>query len=479
VKKKDINVIWFKKDLRLKDNKSFELVLKNNLPILFIYIFEPSVIKSPDSDSRHIQFIYQSLLDLEKQMQKYSLRLEILSGEAEDIFNKLFLIYNLKNVYSYQEIGNNITFNRDKDIRQLFSSNRVNWIEHKTNGIIRGIKSRKNWKNKWLKEMNSEIVYVDFNQINKEKLFLPGGISSFILKNKLNPNFQPGGETNAWKYLNSFYNKRYKGYTKNISKPRESRISCSRLSPYLTYGNLSSKQVFQQFSKSTYHNRDIKSFLSRLQWRCHFIQKFDDQPNIEFFNINNAYDGVRSDINQEFINCWKKGETGIPIVDACMRSLNETGYLNFRMRAMIVSFASFNLWQDWRNFSHHLSKKFLDYEPGIHYSQIQMQSGVTGINTIRIYNPIKNSKELDPLGLYIKKWVPELRNIPVEYIHEPWKMTEIEQKMYDFVIDINYPKPIVDIENTRKFASDVIWKIKKGKKSIQLGKIILKKHINS
>ena len=108
-----------------------------------------------------------------------------------------------------------------------------------------------------------------------------------------------------------------------------------------------------------------------------------------------------------------------------------------------------------------------------------MQSGVTGINTIRIYNPIKNSRELDPLGLYIKKWVPELRNIPVEYIHEPWKMTEIEQKMYDFVIDINYPKPIVDIENTRKFASDVIWKIKKGKKSIQLGKIILKKHINS
>ena len=113
-----------------------------------------------------------------------------------------------------------------------------------------------------------------------------------------------------------------------------------------------------------------------------------------------------------------------------MRCLDHTGYLNFRMRAMIVSFAAFNLWQDWKYFSHHLAKKFLDYEPGIHYSQIQMQSAVTGINTVRIYNPVKNSIDLDPKGDFIKKWVSELESIPSEYIHEPWKMTKIEQKMY-------------------------------------------------
>ena len=161
-----------------------------------------------------------------------------------------------------------------------------------------------------------------------------------------------------------------------------------------------------------------------------------------------------------------------------MRCLDKTGYLNFRMRAMIVSFAAFNLWQDWKYFSHHLAKKFLDYEPGIHYSQIQMQSAVTGINTVRIYNPVKNSTDLDPKGDFIKKWVSELESIPSEYIHEPWKMTKIEQKMYNFYIDKDYPYPIIDIETSRKKALEEIWKIRKSPKSKINATKILEKHVN-
>ena len=208
------------------------------------------------------------------------------------------------------------------------------------------------------------------------------------------------------------------------------------------------------------------------------MQKFDDQPDMEFNNINSAYDSIRNKYDKNLLLKWGKGETGIPIIDACMRCLDQTGYLNFRMRAMIVSFAAFNLWQDWKNFSHHLAKKFLDYEPGIHYSQIQMQSAVTGINTVRIYNPVKNSLELDPSGEFIKKWVLELKSIPVEYIHEPWKMTKIEQEMYNFSIGDNYPLPIVDIEISRKEALEKIWRIKKSSKSKTIAKNILKKHVN-
>jgi len=199
---------------------------------------------------------------------------------------------------------------------------------------------------------------------------------------------------------------------------------------------------------------------------------------MEFNNINSAYDSIRNKYDKNLLLKWGKGETGIPIIDACMRCLDQTGYLNFRMRAMIVSFAAFNLWQDWKNFSHHLAKKFLDYEPGIHYSQIQMQSAVTGINTVRIYNPVKNSLELDPSGEFIKKWVLELKSIPVEYIHEPWKMTKIEQEMYNFSIGDNYPLPIVDIEISRKEALEKIWRIKKSSKSKTIAKNILKKHVN-
>ena len=477
--KKDtvIDIVWFKKDLRTLDNKSLEFASNSDNPTLFIYIIEPSVTDSPDCDKRHSRFIYESLIDMEKRLRKFSLDLNYINCEALEFFEEISKKYNINNVLSYQEIGNNLTYSRDKIIANFFHSNNINWIQNKTNGIIRGLKSRKNWKKKWIDEMKSEIVISDLDSINKQKVKIPSTIKLLNLRYIAKKKFQPGGETYAWMYVKSFLKSRHIGYTKNISRPKESRISCSRLSPYLAYGNLSSRQIYQFFNRST-KNRDITNFLSRLQWRCHFMQKFDDEPEMEFKNINKAYDTIRNNYDENLLIKWKEGTTGIPIIDACMRCLDQTGYLNFRMRAMIVSFAAFNLWQDWKNFSHHLAKKFLDYEPGIHYSQIQMQSAVTGINTVRIYNPVKNSLELDPSGEFIKKWVLELKSIPVEYIHEPWKMTKIEQEMYNFSIGDNYPLPIVDIEISRKEALEKIWRIKKSSKSKNIAKNILKKHVN-
>tara|TARA_B100001057_G_scaffold489711_1_gene576484 strand:- start:5789 stop:7237 length:1449 start_codon:yes stop_codon:yes gene_type:complete len=474
----EIDIVWFKRDLRTLDNKSLKFVSNSGKPTLFIYLFEPSVIDSADFDQRHLRFIHESLFDIEKRLSKFSLDLHYVNCEALNFFEEINKNYKIGNVLSYQEIGNNLTYSRDKKLAEFFQINNINWIESKTNGVIRGLKSRKNWKKKWIDEMKSEIVITDFETINKQKVKIPSSIKILSLKYTADKNFQPGGETYAWMYMKSFTATRHIGYTKNISKPNESRTSCSRLSPYITYGNLSSRLVYQYFNRIS-SKRDIRNFLSRLQWRCHFMQKFDDEPDMEFNNINRAYDNIRNDYDHNLLTKWKEGKTGIPIVDACMRCLNQTGYLNFRMRAMIVSFAAFNLWQDWKNFSHYLAKKFLDYEPGIHYSQIQMQSAVTGINTVRVYNPVKNSIDLDSKGEFIKKWLPELRKIPSENIHQPWKMTEIEQQMYDFKIDKDYPSPIVDIDISRKNALIKIWDIKKTSKSKNFAKKILKKHINS
>jgi deoxyribodipyrimidine photo-lyase len=146
------------------------------------------------------------------------------------------------------------------------------------------------------------------------------------------------------------------------------------------------------------------------------------------------------------------------------------------MRAMVVSFFCHHLDQDWRNGVYHLAQLFLDYEPGIHYPQFQMQAGTTGINIIRIYNPVKQSLEHDPKGIFIKQWLPQLSQVPEKYIHQPELMPLLEQQLCGVIIGEHYPKPIIEVESAAKVARDKIWGHKKTdvvKKEINN---IIKKH---
>jgi deoxyribodipyrimidine photo-lyase len=301
--------------------------------------------------------------------------------------------------------------------------------------------------------------------------------------------FQLPGESAAFQCLHSFLRQRGELYNRAISSPERAAQHGSRLSPYLAWGNISMKTVVQRtrrrrerlaavpFSERGAWSRALSAFESRLHWHCHFIQKLESEPSIEHRCFVSTFDEMRAPYyDATLLEAWQEGRTGYPFVDACMRSLTATGWINFRMRAMLTSFAAYDLFLDWRTFGHHLSRLFLDYEPGIHYPQLQMQSGTTGINTLRIYDPVKQGYDHDPEGTFIKRWVPELAALPTALVHEPWKMTPLDLRQFGITLGTSYPERIVDHASASKRARVVLATFRKRPETRGAAKVVLQKH---
>ena len=480
--KEKINLVWLKRDLRLHDNEAISRAIKNGKRFLIFYAFEKILMNDPHYNSRHWNFIKQSLVDINSELKEHQSKILSVASDVIGLCNQIQNFYTIETIYSHQETGILTTYTRDKEFKRYCRNNNIDWKENINNGVQRGIQHRENWFDEWEIFMNEKLEVfnpLDNQLLNIDDILTLENISNpAVLETSTNVKFQKGGRSLGYRYLNSFFKERHKDYMFNISKPALSRTSCSRLSPYLAWGNLSVREVFQRGrkEKTKKNTKHIGAFLSRLRWQAHFIQKFEMEHVMEKASVNKGYHKLKKSISKKYQDAWIIGQTGFPLVDACMRCLQETGYLNFRMRALTVSFFTHILWQPWQDATTHLSQMFLDFEPGIHFPQLQMQAGETGINNLRIYNPIKNGKEHDEDAIFIKKWVPELKDLETNFAHEPYLMTPLEQQMYDFTLGKDYPNPIVDLKKTRKNASDILWNLKKNAQVKEENKRILLKH---
>ncbi len=476
---------WIKRDMRLADNDALSAALAQGEQVMPLYIFEPSLFCAEDASYLHLNAQWQALSALSESIRQIGGTLQFAVGEVVDVLEQLRCEEGFDAIYSHQETGADITYQRDLHVGSWCATHTIPWHESTQNGVIRKLHSRDD-RQKTVKErlfdtppkaaptqmhswqalsLQSDIPAIDSIPVNGSHCKRDVSL------------FQTVTEQQAVRECQRFLTVRGLGYSGGISSPNSSFKVGSRLSPHLAWGTISLRTVFHESSqrlreldshqerRAAQWVKSIRAFQSRLHWHDHFIQRLESAPRMEFEALNPAYRAVEYRDDPDILRAWSHGETGIPLLDACMRCLMHTGFLNFRMRAMAVTTACFGLGQSWRSIHNPLAQVFLDYEPGIHMSQIQMQAGIVGINTLRVYSPHKQLIDQDPNCTFIKQWVPELREFDASTISN-YEKTKLA----------GYPSPIVDIKERGKFIKDQVYAIRKSCEGKDASAIVLQNH---
>jgi len=459
-----VQVVWFKRDLRVRDHRPLYEAARRG-PVLGLYVYEPSLWSAEDAHAGHLAFVNQSLDALSEALAARGGRLLRLVGELPDALDRLHAALPVQTVWAHEETGNLLSYRRDQRVQRWCGDAGVHLVELPQNGVIRRLDTRDGWAGRWARRMRAPLIPPPQRLVTPTlPPTLPdaGRVEAPTLgvQGEPRPGQAPGGEETGWRVLRGFLRERGVDYRAAMASPRTAWDGCSRISPHLAWGTLSMRQVHQATVRrqedvalarrrgAVVDPRWVKSleaFQGRLRWHCHFMQRLEDAPGMERRNLHRGYDRMRPEApDPALLAAWAEGRTGWPMVDACMRALCHTGWLNFRMRAMLMSISSWTLWQPWREPGLHLARCFTDYEPGIHWAQVQMQSGTVGINVPRMYNPTRQARDQDPDGSFIRRWVPELEGVPDAFIHAPWEMPALSQRMYGVQLGRDYPTPLVD-----------------------------------
>ncbi len=454
-----IQVVWFKRDLRTFDHRPLAEAAARG-PVLPLYVAEPDYWRLPDVSTRQWLVQRAALDELSQRLSALGAPLIVRVGGVVDVLARIHSAVGIARLLAHEETGNLWTFRRDIAVRAFCNRHRIAFQEFSQTGVIRGAGARDRWAAHFGRFASATVAAepLRLTAVEAAKIAPLPTAETLGLHDDGCIAPQSGTRQAALGLLDSFLDGRGADYRRGMSSPLSGATCCSRLSVPLATGAVSVREVLQRLYAARRALVDapqglrsvpvtaVDSLIARLHWRGHFMQKLESEPELEIRAFHPVHQGARTPTppDDASLIAWATGRTGVPFVDACMRSLIATGWLNFRMRAMVQSFASYHLRLDWRASGERLAQLFSDYEPGIHWPQVQMQSGQTGINTPRIYNPVKQGLHQDPEGRFTRYWVPELAHIPLASLQTPW---------LEVGADLGgYPEPIVDVATAARSA---------------------------
>lgn len=456
-----VAVWWVKRDARLADNACLAEAERLGLDLLPFFCLEPSLLAADDTSAMHAHAQWQAVGGLRRSLRERNADVVIAHGEAVEKLPKLHALVPFTHLFAHEEVGNDLTFRRDRAVAAWCRERGVEYREFPQSSVRRGGVSRDRLHEVW-KSRIADVPPLPAPAVRQsDELRRLAATTAFPKLPAFAPNrqWQPVSEADAHATLADFLARRGRWYRGGISSPNTAFTAGSRLSVHLAWGTVTARQVWHAVRErladldpddpqSPRWKQSLDAFVSRLHWRDHFTQRLESEPELEFHSIHPCYRDVPYENNGRLHAAWRDGRTGYPLVDAVMRCLAATGFVNFRMRAMVVSFACHVLHLDWRLVHPHLARVFRDYDPGIHLSQLQMQAGVVGWNAIRVYNPAKQLADWDADGQFVRRWVPELKTVPAE---RPISSETLP----------GYPPPVVPFAERAKRMTDLLYAIRK------------------